>query len=137
VLGGPLRGAAAQQRLESGWDTFVVPGLGVRCVSEQPWVTGAETCELAISLEAIGDRFRALEALEQIQHLRGQDGGYWTGWQFVNQAHFPNEQSSWTSAAIILAADALSGATGGSGIFRDFAAPDSVTLPVDVAACGC
>jgi hypothetical protein len=137
VLGGPLRGAAAQQRLESGWDTFVVPGLGVRCVSEQPWVTGAETCELAISLEAIGDRFRALEALEQIQHLRGQGGGYWTGWQFVNQAHFPNEQSSWTSAAVVLAADALSGATGGSGIFRDFAAPDSVTLPVDVAACGC
>ncbi len=137
VLGGPLRGAAAQQRLDSGWDTFVVPGLGVRCVSDQPWVTGAETCELAISLEAIGDQSRALEAFEQIQHLRDGDGAYWTGWQFVNQAHFPNEQSSWTSAAIVLAADALSGATGGSGIFRDCAAPGSVMLPVDAAACGC
>ena len=46
VLGGALRGAAAAERLARGWDTFVVPGLGVRCVSDQPWVTVAETCEL-------------------------------------------------------------------------------------------
>jgi hypothetical protein len=137
VLGGPLRGADAAQRLDRGWDTFVVPGLGVRCVSDQPWVTGAETCELAISLEAIGDRARALEALEQIQHLREAGGGYWTGWQFVNQSHFPNEQSSWTAAAIVLAADALSGATGASGIFRDCAAPASALRAADPAACGC
>jgi hypothetical protein len=137
VLGGPVRGAAAQRQLDRGWDTFVVPGLGVRCVSDQPWVTGAETCELAIALEAIGDRSRALEALEQIQHLRDPSGAYWTGWQFANQAHFPAEQSSWTAAAIILAADALSGATGGSGIFRDCGAPGPVRQPADPAACGC
>jgi hypothetical protein len=137
VLGGPLRGRQAQLRLDGGWDTFVVPGLGVRCVSDQPWVTGAETCELAMSLDAIGDRSRALELLEQIQQLRDLDGAYWTGWQFVNRAHFPNERSSWTAAAIIMAADALSGATGGSGMFRDAAAGPAVSLPVDAAACGC
>ena len=108
VLGGPVRGGAAQRRLAAGWDTFVVPGLGVRCVSDQPWVTGAETCELAIALDAIGDRQRALELFAQIQHLRDPGGAYWTGWQFVNQAHFPDERSSWTSAAVVLAADALS-----------------------------
>ena len=106
VLGGPLRGDAARDRLAAGWDTFVVPGLGVRCVSDQPWVTGAETCELALALDAIGDHSRALDLFEQIQHLRGPDGSYWTGWQFANRAHFPNEQSSWTAAAIVLAADA-------------------------------
>jgi hypothetical protein len=137
VLGGPVRGTAALRRLDDGWPAFVVPGLGVRCVSDQPWVTGAETCELAIALEAAGDRARALEILEQIQHLRAGDGGYWTGWQFANRAHYPNEQSSWTAAAIVLAADALSGATGGAGVFRDCAAPASVLRPADSAACGC
>jgi hypothetical protein len=137
VLGGPLRGNAARERLAAGWDTFVVPGLGIRCVSDEPWVTGAETCELALALDAIGDHSRALELFQQVQHLRGPDGGYWTGWQFANRAHFPNEQSSWTAAAIVLAADALSGATGGSGVFADAAARWAVAAPVDAAACGC
>ncbi len=56
VLGGAVRGAAAVARLKAGWDTFVVPGLGVRCVSDQPWVTGAETCELVLALDACGLR---------------------------------------------------------------------------------
>jgi hypothetical protein len=137
VLGGPLRGAAGSERLARGWDTFVAPGLGVRCVSDQPWVTGAETCELAIALDVLGDQARALDLMEQIQHLRDPGGGYWTGWQFVNQAHFPNEQSSWTSAAVVLAADALSGATGGAAIFADIPAPKLTAALGDGASCGC
>ena len=120
VLGGSLRGAPAPTSgWPRGWDTFVVPGLGIRCVSDEPWVTGAETCELALALDAIGDQARALDLLEQIQHLRDPSGAYWTGWQFVNQAHFPHEQSGWTAATVVLAADALSGATGGASIFAD------------------
>jgi len=137
VLGGPLRGAAAAERLSAGWETFVVPRLGIRCVSDEPWVTGAETCELALALDAIGDHSRALDLFDQMQHLRDPGGSYWTGWQFVNRAHFPDEQSAWTSAAVILAADALSGATGGSGIFTTAAARWAVGSPVDAAACGC
>jgi len=137
VLGGPLRGAAAAERLAAGWDTFAVPGLGIRCVSDQPWVTGAETCELALALDVIGDHSRALDLFDQVQHLRHPGGSYWTGWQFANQTHFPDEQSSWTAAAVILAADALSGATGGSGIFAAATARWAVGSPVDAAACGC
>jgi hypothetical protein len=137
VLGGPLRGAAAAERLAAGWDTFVVAGLGIRCVSDQPWVTGAETCELALALDVIGDHARALDLFDQVQHLRHPGGSYWTGWQFANQTHFPNEQSSWTAAAVILAADALSGATGGSGIFAAATARWAVGSPVDAVACGC
>ena len=117
VLGGPVRGAAALDRLDAGLGQFVVPGLGVRCVSDEPWVTGAETCELALALDAIGDTPGPCELFAEIQHLRDADGGYWTGWQFANQAHFPDERSSWTAAAMVLAADALSGASGGAGIF--------------------
>ena len=59
ILGGVLRGHAAEARLASKWDTFVAPGRGVRCVSDQPWVTAAETCELVMALDAIGLHERA------------------------------------------------------------------------------
>jgi len=119
VLGGAVGGPDAARRLTSAWDRFVVPGLGVRCVSDQPWVTGAETCELVIALDACGMRAEALEVFASAQHLRHQDGSYWTGWQFADQAPFPRERSSWTAAAVVLAADALLGLSGGAGVFRD------------------
>jgi len=121
VLGGAVRGADATSRLAAGWDTFVVPGLGVRCVSDQSWVTGAETCELVLAMDACGMRAEAVEMLATTQHLREADGSYWTGWQYVNQAPFPRERSSWTAAAVVLAADALTGFSGGAGVFRDAA----------------
>jgi hypothetical protein len=119
VLAGPVRGPAARARLDAGWAEFVVPGLGVRCVRDEPWVTGAETCELVMALDAVGDSDRALGVFAEVQHLRDTDGGYWTGWQYANQAHFPDERSSWTAAAMILAADTLSRTTPGSALFRD------------------
>jgi hypothetical protein len=138
VLGGAVRGSAAAARLAARWDEFVEPGLGVRCVSDEPWVTGAETCELVIALEAIGDRDSAMELFGAVQHLRHGDGAYWTGWQFANRDHFPNERSSWTAAAIVLAADALSDATGGAALFRDAGADAAGTRPApDPDACGC
>ncbi|WP_214409448.1 prenyltransferase [Sphaerisporangium fuscum] len=136
ILGGAVRGQAAARRLEEEWETFVVPGLGVRCVSDQPWVTGAESCELALTLDAAGDRERALAVYRDMQHLRHADGSYWTGWQFVNEKHFPHEQSAYTAAAVVLAADALSGTTPGASIFRD-AAARTPTPATDPEACGC
>jgi hypothetical protein len=129
VLGGALRGAAAAEHLAASWDTFVVPGLGVRCVRDQPWVTVAETCELVLALEACGKRAAALDLLESVQRQRHSDGSYWTGWQFVNENHFPNDRSSWTSAAVILATDALHGFSGGAGIFRDVPRASAIANP--------
>jgi hypothetical protein len=137
VLGGALRGGAAAERLARGWDTFFAPGLGVRCVSDQPWVTVAETCELAISLDACGQRDRAREVFATTGRLRHEDGSYWTGWQYVNKDHFPAERSSWTSAAVVLAADALDGFSSGAAIFRASPAPASYRSPADPGACGC
>jgi len=121
-----------------------VPGLGVRCVSDEPWVTGAETCELAIALDAIGSRDTALELFEQIQFLRADDGSYWTGWQFVNSKHYPHEQSTWTAAAVVLAADVLAAGSDDPGastpaarIFSDAAAGPGVWQPYDGSVCGC
>ena len=79
VLGGAVRGAAARSRIDERWDDFVVPGLGIRCVDDRPWVTGAETCELVMALDAIGDSARAHEQFAAMHHLREEDGSYWTG----------------------------------------------------------
>jgi hypothetical protein len=70
ILAGVLRGHAAEARIASKWDTFVVPGRGVRCVSDQPWVTAAETCELVMALDAIGlhDRARDLFTWSVLRH---------------------------------------------------------------------
>jgi hypothetical protein len=137
VLGGAVRGAAAADRLADGWDTFVVPGLGVRCVSDEPWVTVAETCELVMALDACGLRGRAAELFGTVRRQRHEDGSYWTGWQFADQAPFPAERSSWTAAAVVLAADALSGFSPGAAIFRDMPVPANARPPVDPEACGC
>jgi hypothetical protein len=134
VLGGVVAGRAAATRLAAGWDRFVVPGLGVRCVSDQPWVTGAETCELVIALDACGMHAEAREVFASIQHLRHRDGSYWTGWQFANSELFPRDRSSWTAATAVLAADALTGFSRGAGIFRDAAAGSPAP---DRDACGC
>ena len=135
VLGGPLRGRAARELLDSRWSEFVEPGLGARCVDANPWVTGAETCELVLALDNVGDRSRALQVFADMQHLRHGGGLYWTGYVFTDEVFWPHEQTTYTSAAVLLACDALGRTTPASGIFR------GETLPADPAAiatdCGC
>ncbi|MGA9376795.1 MAG: prenyltransferase [Mycobacterium sp.] len=133
VLGGAIRGAAAQARIDSRWDDFVVSGLGIRCVDHRPWVTGAETCELVMALDAVGDRTRALEQFAAMQHLREVDGSYWTGLVFTDGKRWPVERTTWTGAAMILAADALSGASPASGIFRGADLPRGLEGEFDCA----
>ena len=140
VLGGPVRGDAARNRIASRWAEFVVPDLGIRCVSDEPWITGAETCELVLALDAIGEIGEALGIYASVQHLRDESGAYWTGWQFANQQYFPAERSSWTAAAVVLAADALARATGGADLFHMAAGADVGGLPAAAewaAGCGC
>jgi hypothetical protein len=119
VLGGAVTGDEAHARLAADWDRFVVPGLGARCVADRPWVTGAETCELALALAAAGRPDAALEQVAAMQHLRADDGSYWTGYVYPDDARWPVERTTWTAAAVVLAADALSGATAASSLFTD------------------
>jgi hypothetical protein len=118
ILGGAWPAARAAERLASRWEDFVVPGLGIRCVADQPWVTGAETCELVLALDAAGRREDALEQLAAMQHLRHSDGSYWTGLVYPDNERWPVEQTAWTGATVILATDALSRTTPGNGLFR-------------------
>ncbi|MCE7001744.1 hypothetical protein LWC34_02645 [Kibdelosporangium philippinense] len=107
ILCAAITGSEAAQRLSRDWDRFVVPGLGVRCVFDQPWVTGGETAELALTLALQGDA-RARQLLTDIEVLRHSDGSYWTGYQFANHVIWPEERTTWTAGAILLATAALS-----------------------------
>ncbi|MFT4125022.1 MAG: prenyltransferase [Gordonia sp. (in: high G+C Gram-positive bacteria)] len=119
VLGGAVRGDAGRDLISDRWAEFVVDGLGIRCVDHRPWVTGAETSELALAMEALGATDHAIDLVRSIQHLRDPDGSYWTGLVYADGKRWPVEKSSWTSAAVVLAADAISRTTPGNGIFRD------------------
>ena len=109
VLGGALRGDAARARIDERWDSFVVPGLGVRCVLPNPWVTGGESAELALALWAMGESDKALQILKWVQHLRAEDGLYWTGYVFEDDAIWPEELTTWTAGSLLLAVAALGG----------------------------
>jgi hypothetical protein len=137
VLGGAVRGRHAADLLAAGWDRFVVDGLGCRCVADQPWVTAAETSELVLALDAVGDP-RAVKVFTDLQFLRHEDGSYWTGWQFAHQRHFPGDRSTYTAAAVVLAADALADRTPGARIFKEIAGrPLGPAEAADPVACGC
>lgn len=138
ILGGALRGEAAHQRLAKGWDEFVVPGLGVRCVSDRPWVTGAETCELVLALCALGDHARAAELFADIQHLRDEDGSYWTGYVYPDDVRWPEERTTWTGGAVLLAAAVLSGDPVTGAVFGGSelpVGPDEIVLACEADVC--
>ena len=130
ILGGAVRGDDAVELIRSRWDDFVVPGLGIRCLDTNPWVTGAETCELVMALAAIGEQERALRLFADMQHLRHESGGYWTGYVFPDDVNWPEEQTTYTAAAVVLAADELSRTTSGSAIMRGDSLPvlDEIAL---------
>jgi len=125
ILGGVLRGDAARARIDARWDEFVVDGLGVRCVADRPWITAAETGELAMTLVAIDDVARARDLLQWVQFLRHEDGSYWCGMNFEGERfdrpgqYFTADQPTWNSAAIVLAAHTLDGVGPTAGFFRD------------------
>lgn len=118
VLTGALTGDDAKKRMASGWDTFVMEGLGIRCVSDEPWVTASETAECALAYAAMGDTSTATDLLRWTRTHRRDDGSYWTGVVHPERILFPfDEHTSYTAAAVILAVDAITGTTQASNLF--------------------
>jgi len=131
ILAGALEDDGADERIDAWWDTFVMEGRGVRCVSTGPWVTAAETAECVLALDALGRRDAAVSLLEWAQAHRCDDGSYWTGMVCPERITFPfEERTTYTAGAMILAADALSGASPAAGLFRGESLPDGLDLTV-------
>lgn len=116
VLAGVSSIEDGRRRLDAGWSRFVIDGLGCRCVADEPWVTAAETAELALACAAAGWPKRARRLIADLQPLSAPGGGYWMGWQFAEECIWPQEQPGWTTAAVMLAADAIEGLSPGSDL---------------------
>lgn len=117
ILAGVYSPEEARLRLEKRWYEFVEESLGCRCVSDEPWVTTAESCELVMACVAAGWREKGAILFKWLSQWQDTDGGYWTGYSFRDKVIWPREKTSWTAAAILLAADALYHHTPASTLF--------------------
>ena len=90
----------------------------MRCVYDEPWVTASETAEASLSYAAVGDISTATDLLAWTRGHRLDSGAYLTGLVHPERIIFPtDEHSSYTAAAVILAADAIAGASPASDLF--------------------
>ena len=144
VLGGAISGSDALAHLDARWDEFVIMNpadgaidgvadggsLGVRCVSDKHWATAAETSECAMAYLLAGDRATATDLFRATLPMRQADGRYLTGIVYPDLVTFPTEEcSTYTSAAVVLAADALGGCSPASGVFVDHRSlPDLIAV---------
>jgi hypothetical protein len=118
VLCGAVSDEEAKRRIDKSWEKFVVPDWGVRCVSDRPWVTMAETSEFVLALLAIGDISRAKMIFSWLTDKRYTDGSFWMGVTFPDGVIWPEDKTGWTSAAVLLAWDALNEITPAARLFN-------------------
>ncbi len=118
VLCGALQGDDARRRIDKYWKKFVVEGQGVRCVYDEPWITVAETCELVLSLAAMGNEALARIVFGWISTKRFEDDTYWCGFTFPDMVIWPEDKISWTNAVVLMALDALYHLTPASQLFH-------------------
>jgi hypothetical protein len=117
VLTGAITGIEAQKRLTRSWKKFIVKSQGLRCVSDEPWVTIAETCELSLALSAIGNFSLSQILFGWVSAKKYEDGTYWCGFTVPDMIIWPVEKVTWTNAGVLLAADALYNLTPASRFF--------------------
>ncbi len=118
ILCGVYTGTDAQKRIDRFWNRFVVKGRGVRCVSDRPWITIAETSELSLALSAMGNIKLSEILFNWIQDKMFEDGSYWCGYTFPDMVVWPEEKISWTNAVVLMAADAIYNITPAGRIFN-------------------
>jgi len=95
---------------------FYVDGLGIKCVTEEPWVTVAETSEFIITLVISNRLEEARKIFSEAMNITDENDVPYMGWQYEQNIFWPEEKPSWTSAALILAADSIYNFSSGSDI---------------------
>ena len=118
ILSGAVTGVQAQKRIDQYWKKYVIEERGVLCVSDQPWVTIAETSELVIALAAMGNQELAQIVFSWIVDRRYEDGTYWCGFTCPDIVIWPEEKITWTNAVALMAADAIYDLTPAGRLFN-------------------
>ena len=98
---------------------FAMEGRGIRCVSDEPWITASETAECALAYAAIGDRRHGVGPAAVDTRAPPRRRLVLDRLVYPAAAmRFPfEEHTSYTAAAVILAADAIAGASPASALF--------------------
>tara|TARA_B100001027_G_scaffold22299_1_gene13141 strand:+ start:3385 stop:4428 length:1044 start_codon:yes stop_codon:yes gene_type:complete len=117
ILGGINAKKMASSLMRNIKTTFWIKGLGIKCVSDEPWVTVAETSECSIAFKKMGEDKIALELLHNAIAIVDSRSIPFMGWQYIENIYWPEETPSWTSGACILAADANYKLTSASDLF--------------------
>ena len=118
ILSGAFSKSDSIELIRDKWNEFVVEGLGCKCVKEEPWVTAAESAELALALTKIGLKNEAEKILQDTFNLIDDDGLLWTGYVFKDKKFWPIEKPSWTMGAAILAGNAINKFSPSSDFFE-------------------
>jgi len=118
VLSGAVTGEVARERIDQQWKKFVVEGMGVLCVSDRPWVTIAESCELVLAMAATGNHKIAAIVFSWLIDRKFEDGSYWCGFTYPDMVIWPEDKISWTNGVFIMAADALYQITPAADLFN-------------------
>ena len=129
VLSGALSGGGRPSADGAAWSTFVMDGLGVRCVSTGEWVTAAETAECVLALDVLGRDEAPATAGAGSRRCATRTAPTGPGWSTPRRPRIPPlERTTYTAGAMVLAADALSRTTPASGIFRGEGLPSHLDL---------
>ena len=137
VLSGVISGEAGRAHLAERFNTFSLEDKGIRCVSDRPWITTAETCECAMAHLGVGEREIAIDLFRAAQATREDDGKYITGIVHPDRVLFPpDERSTYSAAAVVLCAEAIEGESPAARLFADhsFLPPIIDIDPVDAEA---
>jgi hypothetical protein len=107
VLSGAFNKKRSISTIKERWNEFVIDELGCKCVTEEPWVTAAESSELVLALVRTGLKKEAEKILQDTFNLIDDDGLLWTGFVYKDKKFWPIEKPSWTAGAAILAGNSL------------------------------
>tara|TARA_B100001250_G_scaffold378074_1_gene367650 strand:+ start:102 stop:1151 length:1050 start_codon:yes stop_codon:yes gene_type:complete len=118
ILSGCLNDKEKNYYIERVFNDFYIKDIGIKCVTEEPWITVAETCEFIIALMISGRGEDAKKLLLDILNICDENYIPYMGWQYEENIFWPKEKPSWTSAAAILAADTVLDFSKASDLFK-------------------
>ena len=108
-------------RLESKRNEFEIADKGIRCVSDRPWVTTAGNLRMRYGIHRCRSRTATASSFFtkfKITEIRGEDT--LRALSIRKMFHsLKMEYSTYSAAAVILAADAILGITPAKNIFTD------------------
>ncbi len=119
VLSGCLSSNEIEKHIKNTLDNFYDEGLGIRCVQEEPWITVAETNEFIIALVMAKNKKLAKKIFTESLRISDEKNIPYMGWQHSENIFWPDERPTWTSAAVLLAADTIFEFTKGFNLFLE------------------